>query len=222
MEGSTQASERKQAVLFDLDGTLWDSTSAVARSWNEIFAKTGLKEEMAEEEIESLMGLPMDEIARRVFPEEEQAQADQKLKLCTDHENEYLAEHGGLLYKDLEPVLKDLKNRYFLAIVSNCQSGYIEAFLKAHRLEGLFDDFECFGNNDLPKADNIKAVVERNGIQEALYLGDIEGDHQAAVLAGIPFIHAAYGFGTVLNVPAIHHLRELPEAVEKVFRQDKD
>ena len=27
-------------LMFDLDGTLWDSAQAVAESWNEVFRKT--------------------------------------------------------------------------------------------------------------------------------------------------------------------------------------
>ena len=46
--------------------------------------------------------------------------------------------------------------------------------------------------------------MERNGISngpgadeiEAVYVGDTAGDMTAAHSAGLPFIHAAYGFGT--------------------------
>ena len=54
-------------------------------------------------------------------------------------------------------------------------------------------------------------VLERSGMDRALYLGDTQGDLDAADRAGIPFVHAAYGFGKVDRpVPAIHDLAELP------------
>ncbi len=37
--------------------------------------------------------------------------------------------------------------------------------------------------------------MSRNGLHTAVYLGDTRSDQEAAAQAGIPFIHAAYGFG---------------------------
>ena len=39
--------------------------------------------------------------------------------------------------------------------------------------------------------------MERNGIKEAVYVGDTQGDANACKEAGIPMIFAAYGFGQV-------------------------
>jgi phosphoglycolate phosphatase len=57
-------------------------------------------------------------------------------------------------------------------------------------------------------------VVERNNLDKAVYVGDIMGDYESAMKAGIGFIHAAYGFGTVpAGTPFINSITELPEAV---------
>ena len=45
------------------------------------------------------------------------------------------------------------------------------------------------------KADNIKELVKRNGLKNPVYIGDTEGDRIACEEAGVPFVHAAYGFG---------------------------
>jgi phosphoglycolate phosphatase len=37
--------------------------------------------------------------------------------------------------------------------------------------------------------------MEKYDIQNAAYVGDTQGDYEATVQAGIPFIFAAYGFG---------------------------
>ena len=105
-----------------------------------------------------------------------------------------------------------------VCIVSNCQKGYIEAFLDYYQLNEYISDKESFGGTGLPKGENIRLVCERNHLERAVYLGDIEGDYRSACMAGIPFIHAAYGFGTISDpVPAIHSLRELPEAAAEVL-----
>jgi phosphoglycolate phosphatase len=60
--------------------------------------------------------------------------------------------------------------------------------------------------------------VERNHLQQAVYVGDIQGDFEATTEAGLPFIHAAYGFGTISEpTPKISALAELPEVVAQVL-----
>ncbi|MBO5256842.1 MAG: HAD family hydrolase, partial [Clostridia bacterium] len=84
---------------------------------------------------------------------------------------------------------------YRLFIVSNCQAGYIEAFLQAHGLGDRFEDIECTGNTGLCKADNIRLIMKRNGLTSSVFVGDTISDGSAARTAGIPFIYAKYGFG---------------------------
>lgn len=51
-----------------------------------------------------------------------------------------------------------------------------------------------------------------------VYVGDIQSDYESSKKAGVAFIHAAYGFGTIDDeVPEIENLSQLPEVVEKVF-----
>ena len=107
---------------------------------------------------------------------------------------------------------------YNLYIVSNCQSGYIEAFLDYYGYGKYIDDIECYGNNNLKKGDNIKLVVGRNKLDKAVYVGDIQGDYDSSVEAGIKFIHAAYGFGTInAPVPKIEAFSELPQIISQVI-----
>jgi phosphoglycolate phosphatase len=68
------------------------------------------------------------------------------------------------------------------------------------------------------KSYNIKLLVERNHLEKAVYVGDIMGDYNATMEAGLPFIHAAYGFGTVPEgTPRITDIRQLPERVKDVL-----
>ena len=205
----------KKGILFDLDGTLWDSAEGVTASWNEALAEMGRPERVTLGIIHGLMGKTMDVIARETFPGEPGQEAERLMAICLARENEYLLEHGGILYEGLEDTLKELKSRgYFLGIVSNCQEGYIEAFLAHHGLGAYFDDTENFGHTGRGKGSNIRLVKERNGLDWVLYLGDTQGDYDAAAEAEVLFLHAAYGFGTVPEgTPAIRDFRELPDRV---------
>jgi len=86
-----------------------------------------------------------------------------------------------------------------LLIVSNCQSGYIEAFFEYHGLGSYFEDFECAGTTGKSKGENIIDIIERNKIKLAYYVGDTQIDYEATRKAVIPFIYASYGFGDVLH-----------------------
>lgn len=202
----------KQGIIFDMDGTLWDSAENVAKSWNLVIEESGLLEKtLTAEDISGVMGKTMDVIADILFAELPQEKRGKLLEACCARENDYLREHGGILYDQVEETLRVLKQKgYDLYIVSNCQSGYIEAFLDYYGLRDLFGDIECYGNNLLQKGENIRLVADRNMLDGAVYVGDIQGDYDASRMAGVGFIHAAYGFGTIEEeVPEIHAFAEL-------------
>ena len=201
-----------------MDGTLWDSSEGVAGAWSEKLRELGHGDiVVTQKDIMGVMGLTMDRIADILFAKIPQQERMQVLDACGEHENDYLRGHGGVLYPDLEKTLIRLKEKYPLYIVSNCQSGYIEAFLEYYGFGKYFDDIECYGNNLKNKGDNIALIAERNGIEKAYYIGDIQGDYDATMQAGFDFIHAAYGFGTVdADVPELAQFSDLPELLEKL------
>lgn len=209
----------KLGIIFDMDGTLWDSAKAVAESWTEVVAREYTPERViTEDEIKRVMGLTMDKLAAQIFPELSESRRLQLLDVCGREENEYLRTHGAIVYPKVEETFQKLREKYHLYIVSNCQSGYIEAFLEYYGYGRYIEDIECYGNNGLVKGDNIRKVVERNYLTKAIYVGDIQGDYDASMQAGVEFIHAGYGFGTVdANVPEITAFEELPKVVESVL-----
>ena len=208
----------KTGLIFDMDGTLWDSSDQVAAAWTEKLRELGYGDiVITPEAMTRVMGLTMDKLADILFekmPREERMPA---LDACGEYENEYLRKHGAVLYPELEATLKRLKEKYPLYIVSNCQSGYIEAFLEHYGFGRYFEDIECYGNNLKNKGDNIALIAQRNGLGKAYYIGDIQGDYDSATQAGADFIHAAYGFGTInADVPRLERFSDLPELLEKL------
>ncbi len=208
----------KKGIIFDMDGTLWDSSVQVAESWNRAVQRNGYpRAPLTVEDIQGVMGKTMDVIARLLFPEAGEEEARLLLEECCGEENDYLGTHGGVLYPEVRPTLERLKQRCPLYIVSNCQSGYIEAFLGYYEMEDLFEDFECYGNNGLQKGENIRLLWGRNGLDDAVYIGDTQSDHDASREAGAKFVHAAYGFGTICeNVPEAERFCDLPKVLEEM------
>lgn len=213
----------KQGIIFDMDGTLWDSADGVAKSWTQVIHNEYRKDmDITEADVKSVMGKTMDVIAQIVFPELDKEAQQVLLEKCCDWENEYLRRNGGKLFPKLEDTLKKLKEQYHLYIVSNCQSGYIEAFLDYYNFGQYFEDIECYGNNEKSKGDNIRLVMERNDLEQTIYVGDIQGDYDATMQAGATFIHAKYGFGTInTEVAEIEKFSDLPEVAARVFQEMK-
>ena len=188
-----------EAIMFDLDGTLWDATDNIIKAWDKAISEFDeLKDRhITKKELQSVFGLPMDTITDKLFPELSKERKEEVLKRCCEVENDYLNEHGGVLYPGLLDTLKKLCETHKLFIVSNGQAGYIESFLNAHELWDYFTDIRNWGDNPVSKGENIKLVMEKNNIKNAAYIGDTQGDADAAAYAGIDFIFASYGFGKV-------------------------
>ncbi|MBR6521513.1 MAG: HAD family hydrolase [Oscillospiraceae bacterium] len=208
----------KKAVLFDLDGTLWDSAVGVCKAWNCVLERKGMEPDLTVEKIHGMMGKQMDVIAAMLFPEHTKEEQTALIDECAEEEHIVLARTGGTLFPNLEEILTQLGEKYTLGIISNCQSGYIETFFAAHGLGKYFADIECFGNNGFSKGENIALLVKRNGFDKAIYVGDTQGDYEGAVYAGLPFIHAAYGFGTAPEAQySINSICELPALADEIL-----
>lgn len=185
-------------IIFDLDGTLWDATEVIKQTWNEVLkGYPYIREPITLNELEGCMGLQLDEISRKLFPMVDANMQHELITKCCDLEVELLSEVGGKLYPQVEQTLLKLREKHNLYIVSNCQEGYIESFYKGNGLMHLFDDYESAGATGLSKGENNRLIMERNGLKSAIYIGDTQGDRQSAIDAGIPFVYAAYGFGSV-------------------------
>jgi len=185
-------------IIFDLDGTLWDSTGNVAKAWQEAIEQVDYVDEvMTREKIRSITGLAYNVIFDTLFPHLNGEKRTELMGICAKSELAYLHKEGGELYPSLDATLDYLARKYRLFIVSNCQSGYIEVFLKLSGTMHYFSGHQCYGTKGNPKAENIKDIVHDHQLEAPVYVGDTMGDYNSATKAGVPFIFADYGFGKV-------------------------
>lgn len=208
------------AVIFDLDGTMWDSRELIFAAWKQGLEGSTLPHvPLTPEFIHWCMGKTPEEIGALAFPDAPRAEREAEMQKLYEYENELLCHCGGILYPRLPETLAALAQKYALFVVSNSQDGYVQAFLHWSGLT-CFRDIEMAGRTGLDKGANIRLVMERNGVTKAVYVGDTQGDADAAAKAGIPFIFTEYGFGSVKDAAArIASLPELPAAVEKIFAE---
>ena len=186
------------SIIFDVDGTLWDSTDSVARSWNlAIQENSSLDLTITENALQQVFGKTMTEIADTLFSRLPDKERIKLLEVCFQYENRYLETHPGKLFDGVTDTLAALSGQYPLFIVSNCQQGYIEVLLRTCSLEPFIKDHLCFGETQTSKGQTILTLMKRNGLKNPVYVGDTRGDADACAEAGIPFIFAGYGFGDV-------------------------
>ena len=207
----------KKGLIFDMDGTLWDSSENVAASWTEKIRELKYDlPDITQKDIMGVMGLTMDKIADILFGSLSKDERMELLNLCCEHENEYLRKHGGNLYPELENTLIRLKENYHLYIVSNCQDGYIQVFLEAHKMHQYFDGFICAGDSGMSKGQNNLLLMRREGLKFPVYVGDTEGDMNSAIEAEIPFVFCRFGFGKAECEHNIDKLSQLPALLKEI------
>lgn len=199
------------SIIFDLDGTLWDSAGVVSGAWSEVLADYGIS--ISVDDVKKVMGLQFQQIRRILIPQIPEEESIQIMNRCCQYECEKIREAGGNLFPGVLNTLGTLAMETPLFIVSNCQEGYIEAFLDFYGIRSNFQDYQFAGTVGRSKGENIKLITGRNGLKRPAYVGDTQTDADAAAEAGIPFIYAAYGFGSVkaydMKIERINDLLEI-------------
>ena len=186
-----------ESLIFDIDGTLWDSRALVAEGYNIQLEKEGLQHLfMNAEMFKPLFGKVMTEIADALFACIPLPERYALMDRCMDTENRYLFEHADDIgYPCVKETMEALAKNHRLFIVSNSQCGYPELCMEKLGIGHLITGYLCFGDTGTCKGETIKTLMNRHGVENACYIGDTQGDYEAAVTAGIPFVWCAYGFG---------------------------
>lgn len=202
------------SIIFDLDGTLWSCVDTCIEAWNQVLTDAVI----TKQQLQSVLGLQHDKLAEELLPFLQESERQEVLEEIYKTEVTLITEKGGELFSNVEFVLKSLSRVYPLFIVSNCQQGYIEAFLDYYKLDALFADFESSGNTGRGKAHNLRLIIARNNLMHPVYIGDTLGDLQACNEVEIPFIYANYGFGR--NVESAYQISDINDLINfNIFEQ---
>ncbi|TGE24028.1 HAD family hydrolase [Hymenobacter aquaticus] len=184
------------SLIFDLDGTLWDATATVTEGFRRARRRVDyVTTDITLDAVRAVTGQPYPVVYERLFPYLSPGQREEFRLICAEEELASARQQGGRPYPQLRETLAYLAQQYRLFIVSNCQTGYIEAFLEHSGTGHFFEGHQCFGTKGLPKADNVREIIARYALQAPAYVGDTDGDYQASRANAVPFIFAAYGFG---------------------------
>ncbi len=188
-----------ESLIFDIDGTLWDSRAMVAEGYNIQLRAEGLGHLcLTAEDLTPLFGKVKEDLANALFamlPEEARYAL---MNRCMDSERDYMADMDCAIgYPKVKETLEELAKKYRLFIVSNCDRGYPELCMEKLEIGHLIEGHLCYGDTGTPKGETIRRLMEDRKIASACYIGDTQGDATAARFAGTPFVYCTYGFGDV-------------------------
>lgn len=187
------------AIIFDLDGTLWDASQASSMGWNAALESSDIDWPVSREDIRSVSGKPFDACVTAVFPHMPVADIPALAKTLESYERSFVESDGGDAYPGVVDGVEILQQQYRLFLVSNCQDWYLEAFWKQVPVQRFFEGWDCHGLSGISKAEMLEGIVARHELGEAIYIGDTMGDAQASETAAMDFCFVSYGFGSVAD-----------------------
>lgn len=185
-----------KAVLFDLDGTLLDTTVGVLES--AIFAAKELGyRELPHETMLSFVGPPIQNSFMKWYGcNQEKAQEAANVFRTYYKENALLK---ATLYPGLIDILKELKMRNIkIGVATYKREDYAISILKHFGIAPFCTTMHGADNfNKLTKADIVNMCIDELGTEksEVVLVGDTEHDALGAERAGVPFLGVTYGFG---------------------------
>lgn len=188
--GRTEDALRKLAV-FDLDGTLHDSSAALTPALSMAMSEVGV-EPPDGASIESLYGQPLEILLPALVPDPSLRPAFREALVRIQTRT---VQESGRAYPGVPGMLSELRAAgWRTAVCSNAGRAYVVMVLEALGISGLLDRAEGLGGNR-SKAGSLRALIEAESPCFAVMTGDRYLDFEAARENRIPSIGCTWGFG---------------------------
>jgi phosphoglycolate phosphatase len=191
--------ELPEAMLFDLDGTLFRTETLLLPAYHAAFDQ--LKQEglysgetPPEERILGALGMLLEHIWEKVMPEAS-IEARQRMDiLLLQYQMEGLLQGNGILYEGVEETLRKLHVKGIrLFVASNGLEDYVKNVIEARGLGSLFEGLYSAGEfKTKSKVDLVKLLLEKYNIQSAWMVGDRSSDVEAGLKNGLTVVGCDY------------------------------
>ncbi|MBL7169968.1 MAG: HAD family hydrolase [Candidatus Aenigmarchaeota archaeon] len=210
-----------KAILFDVDGTIYDNNEQIIEFHKKTAKELGLKG-YSDVDIYKHMGKGWDEIIDLLWPEVENQKFKEKYWKLKE-KLEFTLRFNG----DVKPVIEFLRTKYKIGVVSGGSKVNIETKFRNHDIFHFFDvivgeedtkKHKPFGEPLLKACEELKIKPE-----EAIYIGDSINDYKAAKEAGVPFIGFIWDginyniFKDVELKNSVKNFEDIPEEIEKII-----
>ncbi|MCR4941416.1 MAG: HAD family hydrolase [Campylobacter sp.] len=210
-----------KSVIFDMDGTLIDSSVAIEKTTNEIREILGLApldknyiiKTINDPEINWLIDLYEGKITLQ-----NKGEFEKKFKQNYD---KFAKTYDGVI-----EMLKKCKQAGFaLVLASNAPKITLEAILKKCEIYDFFD-FIIGSSESIPKKPDPSMLLcsaEKTSAKKAIFIGDSLKDELAAKNAKMPYIQVSWGFGTISQTAKYNatNCNEIWAMVEEIFNSNE-
>ena len=204
---------KEKNLIFDFDGTLFDSAPEILECLKKVFHLNKLKSE--NDFNESLIGPPIKEMLKKLVQKKDIGMID---KIIKDFINLYDSEYcyKTKLYDGVKKTLEILAEEKKLILITNKRISPTEKMLKNSGIIDFFEDYFSVDPSNTSKKN--KSILIKNTIKDldinpdnCVYIGDTEGDFIASNNNGIKFIYAGWGYGEYVEQAHLHltDIREL-------------
>nr|WP_273833932.1 HAD hydrolase-like protein [Pseudalkalibacillus sedimenti] len=208
-----------QAVIFDMDGTLFQTNKILAvsledtfqylRSINQWDGKTPI------DQYREIMGVPLPKVWEALLPDHSIEVREQTDEYFLKRLMENIKEGKGELYPNVKEVFTSLKeSQCSIYIASNGLTDYLNAIVHHYELDRwVTETFSIQHVNSLNKSDLVQKIAEKYELTEAAVVGDRLSDINAAKENGFVSIGCHFDFAKEEELAqadrVIHDLNEL-------------
>jgi phosphoglycolate phosphatase len=222
----TRKLPQPEAMLFDLDGTLFRTETLLLPAYHAAFDQLraeGLYEGPTppEELILGSLGMLLEHIWQRVLPDAAPAARRRIDELLLERQLEGLEQGQGRLYEGVAETLRELHGRGVrLFVASNGLEAYVKGVVRATGIAPYFEGLYSAGEyRTRSKADLVKLLLEKHGVKTAWMVGDRSSDVDAGRRNGLTVIGCDYaGFRSSGELDGddvrIHAFPQLLDALE--------
>lgn len=209
-------------IIFDLDGTLVDTSKDIVHVVNEVLAENG-REALSHDEVMGHVGRGTPHLLAAVLglsPEDKRViRARERFVQLYSRD----PARQSVLFEGTMEALDALGAVHPMAVVSNKASLLVHSTVEAHGLTGYFHP--VLGGEELgrlkPAPHGLRRAmqVHRAAPQRTVMVGDMNLDILAGREAGVRTVFASYGFGTLDGEgdhrpdAVIHRLEELGDVI---------
>lgn len=196
---SLEQLEKPQAMIFDMDGTLFETDTLLVHVHERIFEtlrQEGLYMQQTPpvEKLLACLGMLLEDIWRKVMPDATEAAQRRADELMLQYELEGLAAGEGELYPQVAETLRTLKERgYRLFVASNGLEQYVKEVARYKGIAPLFDGLYSAGEyGTASKVQLVARLMADHGVTSAWMVGDRSSDVEAGKGNGLQVVGCAY------------------------------
>ena len=202
-------------VIFDMDGTLLDSSRSITKSINYVRSKLGLQP-FEVKEVVKLINEPDNDLPK-LFYEDKRPYSECRAIF----EEHYI--HNCIidmeLFEGVKDMLESLRNGYKMSVLTNAYGEFARKMLRHLNVDHFF--YDIIGSDDInarkPDPKGIHHLLKKHGTDKnrTVFIGDSLKDEECAKNASVRYIFTDWGFGEsrepdfVLTVKNIYDIQNI-------------